>query len=133
MLVPPAGIRRLALHLHLQGHRGQFIAAITEPVAVVALQHQEAAFADLNPQARLGHLPQLLDLQMLQQPAAAGLEQLDAQGAQGVTSAAISGLRLEKPQRNRAATSSINTHSGITNWGSARRSSSRSPTRPTAR
>ena len=129
--LPPAGLGRLTLGLHLQGNAGQLIAAIAQLIAVVPLHHQETALAQLQPAAGIGHL---LELQLLEQLAGAGLAQLHPhqEGAWGRGSAGT-GLRAEKPQANRTPTTLSSTHSGGTSWGATSRAIRRTPTRPTAR
>lgn len=129
--LPPAGLGRLTLGLHLQGNAGEFIAAMAQLVAVVPLQHQETALAQLKPTARVGHL---LQLQLLEQLAGASLEQVHPhqEGAWGRGSG-TAGLRAENPQAKSKPTTLSSTHSGGTSWGATRRTIRRTPTRPTAR
>ena len=128
--MPPAGIGGLALGLHLQSDTGKFVAAIAQLIAVAPLQHQKTAAANLKPTARMGHLSQLWHLKPIEQAIAADLAQLHPHGSSGF---GARGRRTEKPQVNKAATSSSSSHSGGTTWGRPRRSSSFIPTRPTAR
>jgi len=60
------------------------------------------------------------------------LEQVNAQGAQGSPPPPPLDCAWRSPRGNRGShQSAINTHSGISNWGKRRRSSSRSPTQAT--
>jgi len=134
---PGAGIGRPVLGLHIQGNGPELVAAVPQPVAVGALQHQETALANHNPPAWLGGLGRIVEFELLNGAVGLGIAELDPHQAPPPPTAsglaAEGGCRWEKPQPNRAATESSTNHSGTKRLGKPIRTSRRMPTSPTAR